>query len=230
MKRRNRNLWILAGAAAFAMVASGIYMSAGAQRRSSARSQPQTRNNKSMSDASKTAKATFGNGCFWCTEAVFERLEGVKSVVSGYSGGSVPNPTYKQVCTGRTGHAEVVQIEYDPDVIEFKELLEVFWKTHDPTTPNRQGNDIGPQYRSVIFYHDEEQRQLAEFYKKKLNTQRAFRAPVITEISPLTIFFPAEKYHQEYFAINPRQPYCQMIIRPKVEKFEKAFKEKLKDK
>jgi methionine-S-sulfoxide reductase len=172
--------------------------------------------------------ATFGNGCFWCTEAVFEELKGVESAVSGYSGGRVPNPTYEQVRTGGTGHAEVIQVTYDPDKITFPELLEVFWMTHDPTTPNQQGPDHGTQYRSAIFYHNDEQRELAEKYKRKFDESGAFDAPIVTEITEFQKFYPAEDYHQEYFAANPRQPYCRAVVRPKVEKFRKAFKEKLK--
>jgi peptide-methionine (S)-S-oxide reductase len=175
-------------------------------------------------------KATLGSGCFWCTEAVFQRLKGVQKVVSGYSGGHLRNPTYQQVCTGLTGHAEVTQVTYDPNEISYAELLEVFWKTHDPTTPNRQGNDVGPQYRSAIFYHNDEQRKLAEHYRLELDKSGAFRAPIVTEIVPFREFFPAEDYHQNYFQLNPRQSYCQRVIRPKVEKFQKVFKDKLKDK
>ena len=173
-------------------------------------------------------KATFGSGCFWCTEAVFERLKGIHSVVSGYAGGSVENPTYEEVCNGKTGHAEVTQITYDPDVITFDELLEVFWKTHDPTTLNRQGNDVGTQYRSVIFYHDDEQKQLGEKYKEELGKSGARDKPIVTEISPLTNFFEAEDYHQDYYENNPSQGYCAFVIAPKLEKFEKVFKDKLK--
>ena len=175
-------------------------------------------------------KATFGSGCFWCTEAVFERLKGVYKVVSGYSGGTVENPTYEQVCTGKTGHAEVTQITYDPKVITYDELLEVFWKTHDPTTLNRQGNDVGTQYRSVIFYHNDEQKRLAEKYKEELNKSGIWDKPIVTEISPFTNFYPAENYHQNYYDNNPSQPYCSFVITPKVEKFEKVFKDKLKNK
>jgi len=178
--------------------------------------------------AARLEKATFGAGCFWCTEAVFTRLKGVHSVVSGYSGGNVKNPTYQAVSTGMTGHAEVVQITFDPQVITFDELLEVFWKTHDPTTLNRQGPDIGPQYRSVVFYHNDEQGRLANAYKEKLNAARAFGSPVVTEISPFREFYPAEDYHQRYFERNPRQAYCVRVIRPKLEKFKKVFREKLK--
>ena len=175
-------------------------------------------------------KATFGSGCFWCTEAVFERLKGVYKVVSGYSGGTVENPTYEQVCTGKTGHAEVTQITYDPKVITYDELLEVFWKTHDPTTLNRQGNDVGTQYRSVIFYHNDEQKRLAEKYKEELNKSGIWDKPIVTEIVPFTNFYPAENYHQNYYDNNPSQPYCSFVITPKVEKFEKVFKDKLKNK
>jgi peptide-methionine (S)-S-oxide reductase len=173
-------------------------------------------------------QATFGAGCFWCTEAVFQQLKGVHSVVSGYSGGSVKNPTYEQVCSGTTGCAEVIQITFDPKVISFADLLEVFWKTHDPTTRNRQGNDRGPQYRSVIFYHSLEQKEPAERYKQKLDAAEAFTAPIVTEIVPFAEFYPAEANHQNYFLDHSRQPYCTVIIRPKLEKFQQVFKDKLK--
>jgi peptide-methionine (S)-S-oxide reductase len=172
--------------------------------------------------------ATFGSGCFWCTEAVFERLNGVVKVESGYSGGKVENPTYEEVCTGTTGHAEVTQITYDPSIITFDELLEVFWKTHDPTTLNRQGNDVGTQYRSVIFYHNDEQKKLAEKYKEELDKSGAWDNPILTEISPFTKFYSAESYHQDYYNNNPNQGYCAFVIAPKIEKFEKVFKDKLK--
>jgi peptide-methionine (S)-S-oxide reductase len=172
--------------------------------------------------------ATFGSGCFWCSEAVFEQLHGVKRVVSGYSGGFLPNPTYQQVLTKTTGHAEVVQVEYDPRIISYAKLLEVFWFTHDPTTINRQGVDKGPQYRSVIFFHDEMQRELAELYKKKLDESKAFRNPIVTEITKFSAFYPAENYHQDYFMLNGKQPYCQQHIRPKVQKFRKVFQDELK--
>ena len=176
----------------------------------------------------KVEVATFGNGCFWCTEAVFEELKGVESAVSGYSGGRIPDPTYEQVCTGATGHAEVIQITYDPAVITFPELLEVFWKTHDPTTLNQQGPDHGTQYRSAVFYHSDEQRELAEKYMQRLDESGAFDAPIVTEITKFQKFYPAEDYHQEYFALNGRQPYCRAVVKPKVIKFRKAFKDKLK--
>ncbi|RJE74497.1 peptide-methionine (S)-S-oxide reductase [Reichenbachiella sp. MSK19-1] len=173
--------------------------------------------------------ATFGNGCFWCTEAIFQDLKGVSKVESGYSGGQTLDPTYKEVCTGTTGHAEVLQITYDPAVISFDELLEVFWKTHDPTTLNRQGNDVGTQYRSVVFYHSDEQKALAEKYKKELNASGAFNDPIVTEITAFDKFYVAEDYHQNYFNLNGSQPYCNFVIKPKVEKFRKVFKDKLKD-
>ncbi len=176
----------------------------------------------------KYETATFGMGCFWCTEAVFQQLIGVISVTSGYAGGHIKNPTYEQVCEGNTGHTEVCQITYDPLKISFDELLEVFWKVHDPTTQNRQGEDVGFQYRSVIFYHNNEQKILAEKYKQKLNTEHVFEQPVITAIEPIINFYSAENYHQNYFNSNQNKPYCQMVVKPKVEKFEKVFKSKLK--
>ena len=172
--------------------------------------------------------ATFGSGCFWCTEAIFERVNGVVKVESGYAGGTVKNPTYEEVCSGTTGHAEVTQITYDPKVITYDELLEVFWKTRDPTTLNRQGNDVGTQYRSVIFYHNDEQKRLAGKYKEELNKSGIWEKPIVTEITPFTNFYPAENYHQDYYENNPAQPYCSFVITPKVEKFEKVFKDKLK--
>jgi len=172
--------------------------------------------------------ATFGSGCFWCTEAIFERVNGVSSVVSGYSGGSVENPTYKEVCDGTTGHAECTQITFDPAVVTYDELLEVFWKTHDPTTLNKQGNDVGTQYRSVIFYHNDEQKQKAEFYKNKLTEEKIWDKPIVTEITKFEKFYPAEDYHQEYYENNQNQGYCVYVITPKVEKFEKIFIDKLK--
>jgi peptide-methionine (S)-S-oxide reductase len=175
------------------------------------------------SAAPNLATATFGSGCFWCSEAVFERLKGVKSVVSGYSGGILKNPTYEQVCSGTTGHAEVIQVAYDPAVVSYPQLLRVFWNTHDPTTPNRQGHDVGTQYRSAIFYHSDEQRKQAEHYKAELDASGAFSAPIVTEIVPFKAFYPAEKYHQDYYDQNPSQQYCSYVIRPKVEKFEQAF-------
>jgi len=179
--------------------------------------------------APKLAKATFAGGCFWCTEAVYEQMKGVKSATSGYIGGSVPNPTYQDVCTGLTGHAEAVEIEYDPTVVPYEKLLEVFFATHDPTTLNRQGADVGTQYRSGVFYHDDEQKRIAEDVIKHLDAAKVYPGKIVTEITKATTFYPAEAYHQEYFANNPRQPYCQAVVAPKVEKFRKVFSELLKD-
>jgi peptide-methionine (S)-S-oxide reductase len=185
--------------------------------------------NTSNGISEKIDTATFGTGCFWCTEALFEQLNGVVKVTSGYSGGHVKNPTYKQVCTGETGHAECVQIFYEPDKISFDELLEVFWQTHDPTTLNRQGFDEGTQYRSAIFYHSPEQKERAEFYKEALNKEGAFKDPIVTEIAPAQKFYTAEDYHQEYYTNNKNtNPYCAAVIRPKLEKFQKVFASKLK--
>jgi peptide-methionine (S)-S-oxide reductase len=174
-------------------------------------------------------EATFASGCFWCTEKDFDEVAGVVETISGYTGGRTANPTYEQVCSGATGHAEVVQITFDPLVITYPEILEVFWSVHDPTTLNRQGADIGTQYRSVVFYHDEAQKVQAEEYKKQLDRSGTFKNPVVTEISPMPPFYKAEKYHQNYFNENGNQPYCTFVVRPKVEKFQKEFKTKLKD-
>ncbi|HVM88705.1 MAG TPA: peptide-methionine (S)-S-oxide reductase MsrA [Puia sp.] len=176
----------------------------------------------------KTDTATFATGCFWCTEAIFQRLKGVYKTISGYSGGHVANPSYEEVCTGNTGHAECLQIIYDPKIISYDELLEVFWESHDPTTLNRQGNDVGTQYRSAVFYHNEEQKLKAEHYKTELDKSKAYDKPIVTEITAFTNFYPAENYHQNYFNTHGSQPYCSFVIRPKVEKFEKVFKNKLK--
>ena len=176
----------------------------------------------------KLETATFANGCFWCTEAVFQRLKGVESVRSGYIGGRVENPSYRDVCSGSTGHAEALEIVYDPAVITFDALLEVFWQTHDPTTLNRQGNDIGTQYRSGIFYHNEQQKELAEQYKKKLDEAGVFNNPIVTEVTAASTFYAAEDYHQNYFNQNKQQAYCRAVITPKVEKLKKVFADKLK--
>jgi peptide-methionine (S)-S-oxide reductase len=180
-------------------------------------------------DPADLEKATFGAGCFWCSEAVFQQLKGVRSVASGYSGGVAKNPTYELVCTGATGHAEVIQVTFDPKVISYDELLEVFWQTHDPTTLNQQGADIGTQYRSVIFYHAADQKKLAEHYKKQLEAEHAFRKPIVTEISKFTEFYPAEAYHQNYYNLHRGEGYCSAIIRPKVAKVKKVFKDKLNE-
>lgn len=177
----------------------------------------------------KLQKATFGMGCFWCTEAIFQRLNGVSNVKSGYEGGNVPNPTYEEVCTGQTNHAEVIEMEYDPTKITYDELLEIFWKSHDPTTLNRQGADEGTQYRSVIFYHSAEQKETAEKYKAALNKDNAFGKPVVTTIVKAEPFYVAENYHQDYFFKNGELPYCRLVILPKMEKLEKLFKAKLKN-
>jgi len=176
------------------------------------------------------ATATFGGGCFWCTEAVFKEVQGVHAVRSGYSGGHDLSPTYESVCNGRTGHAEVIQVVYDPIKISYEDLLEIFFHTHDPTTRNRQGNDVGPQYRSVIFYHDSSQKNSALQYIQQLNDSGAFEKPVVTEVSPFETFFPSEQYHHDYFQLNPHQPYCQFVIQPKMQKFRKAFEDRLADK
>ena len=173
-------------------------------------------------------KATLGGGCFWCVEAVYQQLQGVEKVVSGYAGGTVKNPTYREVCTGQTGHAEVIQITFDPAVISYGELLAVFWQVHNPTTLNRQGADVGTQYRSVIFYHDERQKAAAEASKKQAEVEDLWPNPIVTEISPLTEFYEAEDYHQNYFNDNPIQPYCQMVIAPKMKKFKAEFAHRLK--
>lgn len=191
---------------------------------------------KNMKDLPKTTVdvpegyeiATLGGGCFWCTEAIYQDLKGIHSVKSGYSGGFIDKPTYRQVTSGTTGHAEVIQVLFDPAEISFSEILEIFWSTHDPTTLNRQGADVGPQYRSAVFFHSESQKAEAEFYKKKLEESGAFPRPIVTEITPFSNFYIAEDYHQNYFNDNGMQPYCQFVIKPKLEKFKKAFADKLK--
>ena len=183
-------------------------------------------NSTSMADEKK---ATFGAGCFWCVEAVFQRVDGVSSVVSGYSGGRKDEASYRLVSSGETGHAEAVQVTYDPDLVSYDELLQIFWRTHDPTTLNRQGADVGPQYRSAVFYHDDHQRERAEYYKKKMDESGIFDDPIVTEISPMEAFYEAEEYHQNFFENNPDQGYCQLVIRPKLDKFKKLFEDKLRD-
>jgi peptide-methionine (S)-S-oxide reductase len=181
-----------------------------------------------MSESTGKERATFGGGCFWCLEAVFENLRGVESVVSGYAGGHLADPSYQQVCAGTTGHAEVVQVAFDPAVISFREVLEVFFGTHDPTTLNRQGADVGTQYRSAIFYHSPEQRRVAEDTIRELNAAGVWDRPLVTEVVPFEAFYPAEAYHQGYFRNNPGQGYCQAVVAPKVAKFRKKFAAKLK--
>lgn len=183
--------------------------------------------NQSMSQDG-TEVTTLGGGCFWCLEAVFVELQGVEKVESGYSGGTVPDPSYEQVCTGNTGHAEVAQITFDPDVISFREILQVFFATHDPTTLNRQGADVGTQYRSVIFYHDEDQKKIAQEMIEELNSANIWPNPIVTEVEPLENYYMAEDYHQDYYKYNSQQPYCQAVITPKLAKFRKNFAEKLK--
>lgn len=181
-----------------------------------------------MSSDQEREVATLGGGCFWCLEAVFKDLRGVEQVVSGYAGGEVANPTYTQVCSGATGHAEVVQLTFNPSEVSFKEILEVFFTIHDPTTLNRQGADVGTQYRSAIFYHTPEQRAVAEQVISELDEAKIWRSPIVTEVVPAPTFYPAEDYHQEYYEQNPNQPYCRVVIEPKVAKFRKLFLEKLK--
>jgi peptide-methionine (S)-S-oxide reductase len=173
--------------------------------------------------------ATFGTGCFWCTEAIFQQMEGVVKVTSGYSGGDVEDPTYEMVCEKNTGHAECLQVVFDKSRISYDDLLEIFWQSHDPTTLNKQGNDVGPQYRSVIFYHNNDQQDLAEKYKTELDESGAWEKPIVTAIEPLKKFYPAELSHQNYYKNNPAQPYCYYVIRPKVEKIRKVFKDRVKN-
>jgi peptide-methionine (S)-S-oxide reductase len=179
-------------------------------------------------ETSDTEVTTLGGGCFWCLEAVYDDLKGVTDVVSGYAGGTVPNPSYQQVCTGSTGHAEVVQVTFDPSTISFRDILDVFFSIHDPTTLNRQGADVGTQYRSAIFYHNERQKEIAEEMIETLEAEGAFDDPIVTQVEPLDDFYPAESYHQEYYQNNPRRPYCQVVIAPKVKKFHKKYGDMLK--
>jgi peptide-methionine (S)-S-oxide reductase len=189
----------------------------------------QNNSKKNTMNTSTTDTATFGTGCFWCTEAIYKELDGVISVMPGYAGGHTENPTYKEVCSGETGYAECTQIVYDPSKISYDDLLEVFWQVHDPTTLNRQGADVGTQYRSVIFYHNDEQKRLSEKYKTELDRSGAYDKPIVTQIAPLEKFYPAENYHKDYYEYNKdKNPYCSIVIRPKLEKFRKVFKEKLK--
>lgn len=186
-------------------------------------------NSYSISNEVIADTATLGTGCFWCTEAIFQQLKGVLKVSSGYSGGHVNNPSYEQICEKNTGHAEAVQVIYDPSVISFDDLLQVFWQTHDPTTLNRQGNDVGPQYRSVVFYHNKEQHQKAEQYKQELEKSGCWENKIVTTIEPFNKFFIAENYHQNYYKNNGSQPYCYFVIKPKLETFEKVFRDKIKN-
>jgi peptide-methionine (S)-S-oxide reductase len=179
--------------------------------------------------AQRRETVILAGGCFWCVETVFSRLNGVEEVVSGYAGGAVPNPTYRAVCSGTTGHAEAIQVTFDPEVISFAELLEVFWHTHDPTTLNRQGADVGTQYRSAIFYQDDRQREIAERSRQEVEEKGLWSDPIVTEIVPFTNFYKAEEYHQDYYRLNPNQMYCQLVIDPKIKKLQKAFVDKLKE-
>ena len=207
------------------ILALSINACAQPQKKETTKQKPQIK-----SSSMGTETITFGSGCFWCTEAIFQQVKGVEKVVSGYSGGHVVNPTYEQVCEKNTGHAEVCQLTFDPSHVSVDELLEIFWQTHDPTTLNQQGNDVGPEYRSVVFYHNEMQKQRAEYFLKELSKSGAFEKPIVTTIEPYKNFYKAENYHQNYYNQNGSQPYCYFVIRPKVEKFEKAFKDKMKPK
>jgi peptide-methionine (S)-S-oxide reductase len=208
----------------------GIGMLSCSQRESPGKTQfIQSGFTMSSTDHASLDTITLGSGCFWCTEAIFQQIPGVEKVTSGYSGGHVVNPTYEQVCEKNTGHVEVCQLLYDPKKVSVDELLEVFWQTHDPTTMDRQGNDVGPQYRSAVFYHNEEQRKKAEYYKAELDKSGSFAKPIVTVIEPVKNFYPAEDYHQNYYNNNSNQPYCYFVIRPKLEKFQKVFKSKDKN-
>ena len=223
-----RAAFLLMGCTALGFVLAPFLFGQQQQPQNGAKQSDEVVNAKPKLEKKKLEVANFGAGCFWCVEAVFQELDGVKSVESGYMGGEVDNPTYEQVCTGMTGHAEICQIKFDPKKVEFKELLEVFWKTHDPTTLNRQGNDTGTQYRSAVFFTSAEQKELAEEYKVRLDKSGAFSAPIVTEISPASTFYSAGEYHDKYYQRNPNAGYCQFIIKPKVDKFRKAFGDKLK--
>jgi peptide-methionine (S)-S-oxide reductase len=192
--------------------------------------QQEVKTRYSMNLMQNTEIATLGSGCFWCTEAVFEGLKGVVSAESGYSGGFVKNPSYREVCNGATGHAEVVQVRFDPSLISYEQILEVFFHTHDPTTLNQQGADVGTQYRSVIFYHNQSQKEIAQKVIMDLTNSSAFNKPIVTQITPFTAFYKAEDYHQDYFAKNPEASYCSYVIRPKIDKFRKNYSDKLKGK
>jgi peptide-methionine (S)-S-oxide reductase len=185
-------------------------------------------NQTQKTNAKKLEVATLGGGCFWCTEALFTQLKGVENAQPGYSDGKTENPTYEQVCTGKTGHAETVQINFDPTVISYKEILQIFFSTHDPTTLNRQGADVGTQYRSIILYHNEEQRRIAEEVIKEITEEKAFEKPIVTQLEPLKIFYKAEDYHKDYFKRHPDQAYCSLLIAPKITKFQKLYLNKLK--
>jgi peptide-methionine (S)-S-oxide reductase len=208
---------------------AGLFSCAQKSKSMSAEIPKMVSQNETKETGKKLDTITLGAGCFWCVEAVFQELKGVEGIVSGYSGGHIENPTYEEVCSKTSGHAEVCQLYYDPALVSIDEILEVYWKTHDPTTMNRQGNDAGPQYRSVIFYHNPLQKEKAEYYKKIIDSSGAYDAPLVTTIEPFTRFYAAENYHQNYYKTNPNQGYCTYVIQPKVEKFRKIFKDKLKN-
>jgi peptide-methionine (S)-S-oxide reductase len=225
---RSKAKWVIPAALALGACA-GLFLRGGpAMPREFPDLEPDDVADDAAAPAGESELATFGAGCFWCTEAVFGQLKGVRKVAPGYSGGFVPDPTYEQVCTGTTGHAEAVQVTYDPRVISYPELLEVFWRSHDPTTRDRQGHDVGPQYRSVVFAHTDRQRRLAERYREKIDAAHVFDVPLVTEVVPFTAFYPAEAYHRNYYAANPRQPYCRAVIRPKLDKLREVFRAKVK--
>ncbi len=213
----NKILGLLSTAISFILISSAVV-------------QAQPNNTTDKISSTTMEEATFGAGCFWCVEAVFEEVKGIESAVAGYAGGKLPNPTYRQVSSGQTGHAEVARITYDPSVISYEQLLEVFWHTHNPTTKNRQGADVGPQYRSVIFYHNEKQKEIAEQSLKKTDKSDLWEDPIVTEIEPLSNYSVAENYHQNYYENNPNAGYCQVVIAPKLKKFRKDFPQLLKDK
>jgi len=198
---------------------------------SNVQSSSETRNeeqNAIKMNTINTDTATFAAGCFWCVEEQLKQLKGVEKVISGYTGGKLKNPTYNEVCSGLTGHTEACNVIFNPEIITYDELLAAFFQTHDPTQLNRQGNDVGTQYRSAIFYHNEEQKKLADYYIQKLNEEEVYTSPIVTEVSPYSVFYEAEEYHQDYYENNSQKPYCQMVIKPKLDKFRKVFKEKLK--
>lgn len=227
--KRTPNKYLVLTAVAGTLALGGLLIYGVPQQSSAQVSAEQAKEAKSrMTTDKKLELATFGGGCFWCTEAVYQELQGVHSVTSGYSGGKSANPTYREVCSGLSGHAEVVQIEFDPQQVSYADLLEVFWRTHDPTTLNRQGADVGTQYRSVIYFHNDQQKAVATELRAKLDDSGAFAGPIVTEISPFEKFYAAEDYHQDYFQLNPTQGYCRAVIAPKLDKFRKAFQGKLK--
>ncbi len=222
------SLWKSITAWTLALLPALSLTSCAQNNNSAATAKTKLMNTEKITSMEGLEKATFGTGCFWCTEAMFESLDGVLSATSGYEGGETKNPTYKEVCSGETGHAECVEVVFDPKKVTYAELLEAFFRSHDPTQFNRQGADVGTQYRSVVFFHNEEQKRLAQTAKDELNKSEAYNRPIVTEISAASTFYPAEDYHQNYYANNPEQGYCSFVIAPKLDKFKKVFKEKLK--